>query len=65
MNLPILIGARLHPEGYEETVRTPVLDPTCVFGGSKVLCPPPAYANCRVFARNDEIRICVPLTPQS
>jgi CubicO group peptidase (beta-lactamase class C family)/outer membrane protein assembly factor BamB len=56
-----LIRAQLTPAGYREISRTALLEPTYPFGGRKVAWPPPAYANRRVFARNDKEIICASL----
>ncbi|MDZ4401719.1 PQQ-binding-like beta-propeller repeat protein [Prosthecobacter sp.] len=56
-----LIRARLTPKGYEELSRVHVINPTCAFGGRKVVWPPPAYANQHIFARNEEELICASL----
>jgi hypothetical protein len=49
-----LIRARLGPEGYQELSRAHVLDPTMPFSGRKVAWSPPAFANCHLFARNEQ-----------
>jgi outer membrane protein assembly factor BamB len=56
-----LIRARLSAEGYQELSRAHLLDPTHPFNGRNVLWPPPAYANQRVFARNDKELVCASL----
>ena len=56
-----LIRARLTPKGYEELSRVHVINPTCSFGGRKVVWPPPAYANQHIFVRNEEELICASL----
>jgi outer membrane protein assembly factor BamB len=57
-----LIRARLSPEGYEELSRTHLVDPTLLFAGRKLVWPPPAYANGRIFLHNGAELVCFPLT---
>lgn len=56
-----LIRARLSPQGYQELGRARLLEPTHPFNGRNVVWPPPAYANRRVFARNDKELVCAEL----
>jgi outer membrane protein assembly factor BamB len=60
-----LILARLSPKGYEEISRTPLLKPTTDPRGRRKLgavnWSSPAYANRRLYARNDEELIAVSL----
>jgi outer membrane protein assembly factor BamB len=63
-----LIIARLSPQGYKETSRAHILDPTNTmaagsFGGPKrlVLWSHPAFADQCMFARNDREIVCVSL----
>jgi outer membrane protein assembly factor BamB len=56
-----LIRARLSSEGYQELSRVHLLDATHPFNGRNVVWPPPAYANHRVFARNDKEILCASL----
>lgn len=56
-----LIRARLSPQCYQELGRTRLLEPTHPFNGRNVVWPPPAYANRRVFARNDKELVCAEL----
>jgi len=56
-----LILARLTPQGYEETSRAHLLEPTTPFMGPKMAWTPPAFANGHVFARNDEEVVCASL----
>jgi len=59
-----LIIARLSPEGYEELDRTKVIEPTNnAFGRDVVWCMP-AFANRRMYVRNDQECICVDLSAQ-
>lgn len=51
-----LILARLNSEGYHETDRTKIIEPTWAH---------PAYAGKRVYARNDTTLICVELPTKS
>ncbi len=53
-----LIHARLSRDGYREFARAHLLDATHSFNGRNVVWPPPAYANGRVFARNDKELVC-------
>jgi outer membrane protein assembly factor BamB len=56
-----LIRAQLTAEGYRETSRAHLLEPTSPFGNKKCAWTPPAYANRQVFARNDQELVCVSL----
>ncbi len=56
-----LIIARLSPGGYEEISRTHLLDPVNKDPGRPVLWSHPAFANRRVYARNDRELICADL----
>ena len=53
-----LIIARMTPEGYDEISRTHLIDPTSAPGNRRELktvnWSHPAYANRRIYARNDE-----------
>jgi outer membrane protein assembly factor BamB len=55
--------AQFSPEGYEEIGRANVLKPTGVAARrkSKVIWAHPAFANGKMFARNDEELVCVDL----
>jgi outer membrane protein assembly factor BamB len=59
-----LIIAKLSPRGYEEISRAHLLEPTGDANGRKVLWSHPAFANRRVYARNDKEMICVDLALQ-
>ena len=59
-----LILAQLTPQGYSEMGRAHLLEPTTPFAGKKCAWTPPAYANGRVFARNDEELVCASLTAE-
>jgi outer membrane protein assembly factor BamB len=56
-----LIRARLTPAGYEELSRSRLIEPVYSFGGRKVTWSPPAYANRRVFVRNEREIVCASL----
>lgn len=56
-----LIIARLTPAGYEELERTHLIDPTNTAFGRDVVWCMPAFANKRLYVRNDEVCICVDL----
>lgn len=59
-----LIIARLSPKGYEEISRAHLLEPTNKDCGRPVVWSHPAFANRRVYARNDQEIICVDLAQQ-
>jgi len=56
-----LIRAMLTPQGYQEISRALLLAPTYKFGGHLVNWAPPAYADGRVFARNENGIVCAEL----
>ena len=56
-----LIIAKLSPQGYEEIDRAKVIEPSNVAFGRKVVWSAPAWANKRVYLRNDNECICVDL----
>ncbi len=56
-----LVIAQLTPEGYSELDRVKVIEPTNVAFGRKVVWSAPAWANKKVFLRNDNECICVDL----
>lgn len=56
-----LIIARLTPEGYEEIDRAKIIEPTNNAFGRKVVWCMPAFANHKLFVRNDDECICVDL----
>lgn len=62
-----LIIAKMTPKGYEEISRTALLKPTSNPGNRRALqvvnWSHPAYANRRIYARNDEEIICASLAP--
>jgi len=59
-----LIRAQLTSTGYKEISRTRLVEPTYPYAGPKVACPPPAYANRHVFARNDKELVCASLAAE-
>lgn len=56
-----LIRARLSRDGYQELSRVHVVDPVQLFGGHKLIWPPPAYANGRIFIHNGTELVCADL----
>jgi outer membrane protein assembly factor BamB len=56
-----LISAELTREGYAETGRVHILEPTGEAFGRSVVWSHPAFAQRRCFARNDEEIVCVSL----
>jgi outer membrane protein assembly factor BamB len=56
-----LIIAKLGPKGYEEISRAHLLEPTNTAAGRGVVWSHPAFANRRMYARNDSVIICVDL----
>jgi outer membrane protein assembly factor BamB len=63
-----LIIARLSPKGYQELSRTTLIKPTSNPGNRRALeavnWSHPAYANRRIYARNDEEILCASLASQ-
>lgn len=59
-----LIIAKLTPKGYEEIDRAKVIEPTNVASGRKVVWSAPAWANKKVFLRNDNECVCVDLAAE-
>ena len=63
-----LIMARLSPEGYEELGRTKLIEPTTPAYNRRELRKThlvhPAYANRRIYTRNDEEIICLSLAAE-
>lgn len=57
-----LIIAKLSPEGYDEIDRAKVIEPSNVAFGRRVVWSAPAWANRRVYLRNDSECICVDLS---
>ena len=56
-----LLIARLTPDGYRETSRTRLLDPTNMAAGRDVVWSHPAFANRSIYARNDKEIVCASL----
>jgi len=56
-----LIRAKLSPEGYGELSRVHLADPVQIFAGRKLIWPPPAYANGRIFIHNGGELLCASL----
>ena len=56
-----LIIARLSPKGYEEISRAHLIEATDPMAGRDVVWSHPAFANKRVYMRNDKEIICVDL----
>jgi WD40 repeat protein len=57
-----LISARMTPDGYHETGRTPLIEPTAGYrAGGPIVWAHPAFANRQVFVRNDRELVCVSL----
>ena len=57
----VLIFAKLSPTGYEEIDRAQILPPTNKLAGRPVVWMHPAFANGRVYARNDAKLVAVEL----
>jgi outer membrane protein assembly factor BamB len=56
-----LIIARLTPKGYEEISRAHIIEPVNTDAGRPVVWSHPAFADRRIYARNDKEIICVDL----
>jgi len=56
-----LIIARMTPKGYEELSRAHILEPANHDTGRPVVWSHPAFANRRLYARNDKEIVCVDL----
>jgi len=56
-----LILSRLTAAGYKELGRAHLIEPTAEYGQQKMAWVPPAYADQRVFARNDKELVCASL----
>jgi len=63
-NLGDLIRARLTRDGYQEISRTHLVDPVYSFGGRKVAWAPPAFADQRIFVRNERELLCASLAAE-
>jgi outer membrane protein assembly factor BamB len=57
----VLVVAKLTPKGYTEVDRRKLLVPTNVASGREVVWSHPAFANKRIFARNDKGIRCASL----
>lgn len=57
-----LIIANLSPSGYREVSRTTLVKPTHLVGSRYLVWSHPAFANRRVYARNDEEIVCFDLS---
>ncbi len=57
-----LIIAQLSPEGFKEIDRAKILEPTNVAFGRDVVWCMPAFANKRMYVRNDKQLVCVDLS---
>ncbi len=53
-----LIRARLSASGYEEISRVHLVEPAHLFAGRKLVWPPPAYADGRIFIHNGAELVC-------
>jgi outer membrane protein assembly factor BamB len=60
-----LLIAKLSPKGYEEISRAHLLDPNNRDPGRNVVWSHPAFANRRIYARNDKEIICVSLAAET
>ncbi len=56
-----LLITKLTPKGYEEIDRAKIIEPTNVAFGRDVVWSPPAWANRRVYLRNDKECLCIDL----
>ena len=57
-----IVIAKLSPEGYDEIDRAKVIEPTYFASGRDVVWSAPAFANRRMYVRNDGECICVDLS---
>lgn len=57
-----LIVAKLSPEGYEELGRARVIEPINTDPGRPVVWSHPAFANRRMYVRNDREIVCIDLS---
>ncbi len=60
-----LILAQLSPKGYREISRTQIIEPTHLVGGRRLVWSHPAFANRRVYARNDREIVCLDLAAKT
>ena len=59
-----LILARMSPQGYQELSRAKVIEATGDAFGRPVVWTHPAFANRRVYVRNDREIVCVSLAAE-
>jgi len=59
-----LIIAKMSPAGYEEISRAHLLEPVNKDPGRPVVWSHPAFANRRIYARNDQEILCADLALQ-
>jgi outer membrane protein assembly factor BamB len=59
-----LVIAQLTPDGYEELSRSKVIEPSNFAFGREVVWSMPAFANRRIYLRNDKQIICLELAAQ-
>lgn len=59
-----LCTLKLSPKGYQETSRTKLIEPTQASMGRKVTWAHPAFADKKLYARNDKQVICVSLAKE-
>jgi hypothetical protein len=57
-----LVLARITPEKYSEISRAKVIEPSNVAFGRDVVWSMPAFANRRIYVRNDREIICIDMT---
>jgi hypothetical protein len=56
-----IVLCKITPAGYEEIDRAKVIEPTGAAFGRRVVWCQPAFANKRMYVRNDKELICVDL----
>jgi hypothetical protein len=59
-----LIIAKMTREGYTEVDRAKVIEPSNVAFGRRVVWSAPAWANKKVFVRNDNECVCIDLAAE-
>jgi hypothetical protein len=59
-----LVIARLTADNYEELSRTKVIEPSNFAFGREVVWSMPAFANRRIYLRNDKQIICLDMSAQ-
>lgn len=60
-----LLITKLSPKGYEEIDRAKVIEPTNTAFGRDVVWCPPAWANRRLYVRNDKECLCIDLAAKT